>query len=671
VKVVVSSVVALLALAVRLGYLLEVQDGPLFATPVLEAAQYVAASPGPLGALPASLAPVYLMLLALLRLVGESLWWPRLFQVLVGSASCVLIWLIGRRIFPPGVALAASLAATAYGPLVYYGGELLPGTIAVFFVLLLLWLLLETPPDPVWRWAAPGLLLGVAVLATPAALLLLPVLLWWLGAWERGLWLAAGCGLVIAPVAVLHGFPLNTDILGGGNVGGAIVGVLGDRLLYFWGGGEIAHDLDLYFARRESTLLSILLWHWWIAFPFGAVAPFGLVGMGLYLRTSEGRSRLGLLLTGFVISGSVAALLYPVTSLTRLPVVPVLLLFACYGCYRMLAGPRRLVAIGIAAMLILALNAGVQPIAAAGTAREHFWRGQAFDTRDMQANAMREYRQALKADPENPDALRRLADLLSRRGEFAAATAMYRKYLQLVPDSIPIRRELAMALLANGEKDEALQEMEQIIALEPERADLHGTLAFVSLVSDRPERATVAYRRVLALRPDSALVRYQLARLHESQDRADSAETQYRLALALTPEHADAHQGLADLLVARAAPRVGEKLEQTVMLQEAEDLLLRALILDAKSLVARWSLGRLLARQGRFHEAIEHFERILELTPDQYEAHLYLGGLYRRTGRAAESEAAFEVYERDKRARQLEVAVRSQSEQLARELLGE
>ena len=663
----VSGVIALLALAVRLGYLLEVQDGPLFAAPVLDAREYVAASQGAVGA-PFEGSPVYLVLLALLRLMGETLWWPRLFQGLVGSASCVLILIIGRRLFPPGVALAAALAATAYGPLVYYGAELLPATIAVFSFLLLLWLLIETPLDPVWRWITLGLLLGVAMLTTPAALLLLPFLIWWLGrGWQRGFWLAAGCGLVIAPVAVLHGFPLDTNILGGGNVG-----VLSHRLLDFWRGGEIAHNLNLYFARSESILLSILLWHRWIAFPFGVVAPFGLVGMGLYLRTPEGRSRRGLLLTGFVVSASVAALLYPVTGLTRLPVVPALLLFACYGGYRMLVDRRPLAAIGITTLLILALNAGVEPISAAGMAREHVWRGQAFATRDMQANAMREYRQALKADPDYPDALLKLADLLSRRGEFGAATAMYRKYLQQAPDSIPIRRELAMALLANGEKNEALREMEQIIALEPERADLHGTLAFVSLVSDRPERATMAYQRVLALRPDSALVRYQLARLHESQDRADSAEAQYRQALALSPEHGDTRQGLADLLIARAAaPMVGERLESTAALQEAEDLLLRVLTLDAKSLVARWSLGRLLARQGRFHEAIEHFERILELTPDEYEAHLYLGGLYRRTGRAAKAEAAFAVYEREKRARQLEVAVRSQSEELARKLLGE
>ena len=641
-KWLVPGTVALLALLARLGYLFEIQDGPLFSRPVL------------------------------LQSLDVSLWWPRMVQAAAGSASCVLVWLIGRRLFPRGVALAAALLATVYGPLLYYSGELLPATAAVFSVLLLLWLLTETPAEPVWRWLVPGMLVGIATLTTPAALLLLPFLLWWLGrcpprsddngtlGWLRGIWLAAGCGIILVPVVTLYGVSPGPE-----NVSSGLD--IAARIHDFWRGAEIAHDHDLYFGRDESILLSGLLWYRWLAFPFGLTAPLALVGLALFLRTPDGRSRMGLLVTGFVVSGSLSVLLGPVTSLTRLPFVPVLLLLACYGAYRMYRGPGRVAAIGATVLLALLLNAGTTPLTASVTAREYFWRGQAFDASQMPANAMREYRLALQADPDFPEATLKLAALLSRRGEFGPATALYRGYLRHAPGSIVARRELAMALLASGKQDQALQELEEVVAREPDRADLQGTLAFVSLVSDKPERAAQAYRRVLALRPDSSLVRYQLARLHESQGRGDSAEVQYRLSLAAAPQHADTYQGLADLLISRAAPpQTGVTLVSTPALQEAEQLLLRVLRLDGKSLAAYWSLGRLLARQGRYEEAMAHFEALLQLTPDEYEAHLYLGGLYRRTGRAEEAEEEFRIYAHEQRARRLEAATRTQSEELAR-----
>jgi tetratricopeptide (TPR) repeat protein len=671
VKWVVPAFVALLALAFRLGYLFELSEVPRLAAPALDAAGFAGSA-------------LYTALLEL-QWANESLWWPRLLQAILGSLSCGLVWIIGRSLFPSGVALVAALAAAMYGPLIYYGGELLPATISVFAILLLFWLLTRMPLAPVWRWVVPGLATGVATLTTPVALLLLPFLIWWLArfprdthgdrsrGWHRGVWLTLGFGLVIAPMGAMHEISLYSGLPGSGPAGvEGVVPTLADRLYHFWSGAEIPHDLDLYFARGESDLLSVLLWHRWIAFPFGLIGPLALVGLVLHLRTPEGRSRMGLLLAGIVIASGVAVLLRPVTSLTRLPVVPLLLLLASYGGYRMFRMRPRPVAIGITLILIAALNVGVVTVSASGTAREHFVRGLAFDTHDMPANAMREYRRALKADPELPDALLKLAELLSHRGESAASSALYRRYLEQVPESIAARRELAMALLAAGDQDQALQEMEEIVALEPGRADLHGTLAFVSLLSDRPDRATRAYRRVLALRPDSALVRYQLARLHESQDRADSAEAQYRLSLRSAPKHIDTHQGLADLLIANApAPSVGQELRVTPALQEAEELLQRVIALDGKSLAARWSLGPLLAREGRYEASIRQFEAILELSPDEYEAHLYLGGLYRRTGMATRAEEEFDIYTQEKRVRRMEATARSQSEELARQLLGE
>lgn len=228
-----------------------------------------------------------------------------------------------------------------------------------------------------------------------------------------------------------------------------------------------------------------------------------------------------------------------------------------------------------------------------------------------------------------------------------------------------------MALMGDGRSVAALQELEQLVTAAPERADLHGSLAFVSLVAGRPDRATIAYRRVLSLRPDSVLVRYQLARLHSSQGHVDSATTQYLLVLDQDPEHAETQQALADLLIDRAGgPEAGVQLEMTPELAQAESLLEHLIVVEPVTIAARWSLGRLLARQGRYAEAIQHFEEILKIAPDEYRAHLFLGGLFRHMGDSEAAAEAFRRYARQEQARRLQATARKESEELAKKIFG-
>ena len=681
-KAAVPLALALLALAVRLGYLLELGDDPLFESPGLGAAGHVGQARDACwrgSAVTLSQSPLYVGLLGLLGLAGKPLWLPRLLQAGAGAAACALTWTVGRQLFCPGVALTAALAMAAYGPLVYAGGELLPIPWTVVDVMVLLWLLLRTPTLPAWRWSIPGLAVGIAGLLTPTALFLLPFLLWWLwrrpdavrgGSWDwrPGLWLVAGCLVLVAPVAVcswLYGGDVEAL-----DVSRVTVTALGQKLYTFWRGAEVGHSLNPYFARDTSRLLSVLLWQRGLAFPFGLVAPLALVGLALYLRAPSGRTRQGLLPAGLVLVWVAAGLAFPVSGQSRLPVVPVLLLFACHAVGVVIRGPGRLAIVGAATVLALLLNAGDPPVS--GAAHGHYRRGQAYDARDMPANAMREYRHALRLDPELPQALLRLAASVARRGEHSQAVELYRRYLRVAPDSIGTGRELAMALTGAGRHGEALEVLSKLVAAAPGRADLQGSLAFVSLRAGRPKQAATAYRRVLALRPDSVLVRYQLARLHETLDQPDSAAAQYRVVMATAPRHAGAHRGLADLLIAAAPqPREGAQWRASASLQEAEHLLIAVIDIEPQSLATRWSLGRLLARQGRYQEAVGHFERILELAPDEYRAHLLLGGLYQRTGRLQEAEQQFRRYSEQKRARRLQTIARAQSEELVRQILGE
>lgn len=632
-----------LALVLQVTYLLQASNSPLFAVPVLEAADYLS------GQGSSALYSAFLTVLP-----EESLWWPRLLQAVLGALSCLLLWAVGRHMLSSGAALAAALIATMYGPLLFHAGQLLPAAFTVFLVLLCLWLTLSK--GTTWPSVLSGFVAALAGLTAAPAIVLVPVLgllQWRHRAPRDALWFA-GCAVGTLVVAtLLGGYPADLAQFSDR--------ALGAGLLDFWRGAETTLGPNPYVAGGESPLLRGLLWHRWIAFPFGLVAPLALVGLGLGLRPDLPHSRTNApqfrLLGAVVLAWWATALVLPATSTMRLPITPLLLLLACHGASSLLWGSHRLVAGLVAAGLVVALNVGLESTTSPILAQEHVWRGQAYDQQEMPANALREYRSALRLQTDMPVAQRRMAAVLAQRGDLAGAVELYRAYLDSTPGDVEARRDLALALSASGLHKQALGALQAAIERAPERADLHGNLAFASLLAEKPETALVAYRQVLALRPDSALVRYQLGRLHDSQGRSDSAQAQYRRALQVDATLIEAKLVLADLLVAQNE------------LTEAEDLLQQVLAADTASLPARWKLGRLLARSQRYAEAITCFNRMLKLAPEEYEAHLYLGGLYRRLGDQQQSAESFSAYETQRRARQLQAAVRSESEELARRFL--
>jgi len=69
-------------------------------------------------------------------------------QALLGSASCVLVALIGRRIWGDRIGLAAGWVAAFHGALIYWGGEILIETLFIFQLLLMVLFVLEAGASP-------------------------------------------------------------------------------------------------------------------------------------------------------------------------------------------------------------------------------------------------------------------------------------------------------------------------------------------------------------------------------------------------------------------------------------------------------------------------------------------------------------------------------------------
>jgi hypothetical protein len=102
--------------------------------------------------------------------------------------------------------------------------------------------------------------------------------------------------------------------------------LMGRKTLYFWKGYEIPNAQNAYLNRDFSVLLDSLLGKSLIYVPFGLVGPLSILGLLICLR----RIRQYLLLYLFVLSYSASVIVFFVCSRFRMPVIPILIMFASF-----------------------------------------------------------------------------------------------------------------------------------------------------------------------------------------------------------------------------------------------------------------------------------------------------------------------------------------------------
>ncbi len=218
-KIVVLGIFVL-AYALRFVYMLQMQSSPHFSSPTMDPlfhdawAQDIAGGNW-IGSKVFFRAPFYAYFLAVVyKIFGHSYVIPRLIQHLIGSLSCVLVYLLARNLFGRKVAVVAGLIAASYGMLLYFEDELLLDSFLVFFDLLLILLLLGAKEVPrLSRWFLCGLVLGVSAITRPNILIFVPFIWLWIFVVFKNKkpfkriaaywgWLLLGAALVISPVTL-------------------------------------------------------------------------------------------------------------------------------------------------------------------------------------------------------------------------------------------------------------------------------------------------------------------------------------------------------------------------------------------------------------------------------------------------------------------------------------
>jgi tetratricopeptide (TPR) repeat protein len=182
--------------------------------------------------------------------------------------------------------------------------------------------------------------------------------------------------------------------------------------------------------------------------------------------------------------------------------------------------------------------------------RAHLWNVEArrlADRRDLNG-AIARYRDVLKLDPGNQEALSNLGICLGMAGRHHEALEPLGKVLAANPNDADARCNLGTSLLQEpGRVDEAVAHFRRALELEPDKVEAYVGLARAETARGRHADAADHWRQVLRFNP-SAEVRLFLAKALHKAGRLDEAADQLRRALDDEPDLAGARAELDQVL---------------------------------------------------------------------------------------------------------------------------
>ena len=234
-------------------------------------------------------------------------------------------------------------------------------------------------------------------------------------------------------------------------------------------------------------------------------------------------------------------------------------------------------------------------------------------------------------NPGHIDAVMMTAELFESLERYDLATATYKSVPREHPSFTSAEMGRAEALRRAGKTDASVEVLEQLSQSHPELPMVHVSTGDLYRQLDQFDQAAAAYDRALELyaeeAPEKWFVLYARAISFERIGEWDKAEADFRHALELNPEHPQILNYLGYSLV-----------EKQIKLDEALNMIERAVAKQPNSGYIVDSLGWVLYRLGRYEEAVGHMERAAELMPVDPVVNDHLGDVLWAVGRKTEAE---------------------------------
>jgi tetratricopeptide (TPR) repeat protein len=294
----------------------------------------------------------------------------------------------------------------------------------------------------------------------------------------------------------------------------------------------------------------------------------------------------------------------------------------------------------------------------------HLNRAKIYETTGEKEKSLAEYEQTFVLEPENTTLLLKLGSLLSELKRNEEAKKIFLKVITQEPKNVEANYYLL--LLANEEKnwDEAIKYAKVIAQLRKEDPKIYFQIGYFYTLKKETKKAVKALKKTVGLEPNNPDNFYLLGLAYQDLKKYDLAEKAYLRALELKPDNPEVLVQLAilyDLLkdqkkaleyfrqVLSFEPKNATALnyigytyaEQSINLDEAENLIRQALEIEPKNAAYLDSLGWVYYQKKDYLNALIQLEEASQLLEDQV-IFEHLGDTYQALNKVEEAKNIWE-----------------------------
>lgn len=244
--------------------------------------------------------------------------------------------------------------------------------------------------------------------------------------------------------------------------------------------------------------------------------------------------------------------------------------------------------------------------------------------------AVRLIQSAIQYNPAVSDYHVNLGNTYQLQGSISEAIDSYRHALKMNASDREVRHSLACMLMERGDLADAEAQFQQLLESRPVFAETYYNMGNLQSRRGNLQGAVDYYRRAIALKANCFEFHFNLAgtlfALHQYLEAAQS----YRQALQIKPKDADALYSL------------GVALQEHGDLEAAAEAYQDALQQNPNHASALSNLSAVLMEDGKLERASKLLQISVKERPDSPEAHCNLGNMYRMVGDSANAIECFQ-----------------------------
>jgi tetratricopeptide (TPR) repeat protein len=204
----------------------------------------------------------------------------------------------------------------------------------------------------------------------------------------------------------------------------------------------------------------------------------------------------------------------------------------------------------------------------------------------------------LEQHPEDPAAMRLLAETAVRTRRYADAERLLRRVLDVAPGHVDARHSLAVVLQEQDRNAEALEQVNRLLVIEPRDPAWLNLKANALTRTGDVVQAIECFATVLAGHPDNARIWMAYGDALKTAGRQAEAIAAYRRSCQIAPGFGEAWWSLSNLKTFRFGPTDVEAMQ--VQLSGGE-------ISSADRTHFHFALGKAFEDSGRFAESFAHY----------------------------------------------------------------